>query len=382
MLQLANLAPDLERLRDSAPAAAAARAAQLASLRAAYQQAGAQHAQLLERAARDRRTITWRLGLPLAPLGPGVTVDPATGPYAVAAADGSNLDLDPHLNPDYYALNVSEVRLVYGPGSSASIVSTPQLRGDPADLVVGSGGDQRRKVATDIALERDLLEVEALVRATAALPADRPRLALLDGTLLHWDLEQTEPAVREDFLARYAAALVELRRLGVPVAGYIAAPQSHDLVSLLRVQLCRFEQTKCAGCDARYCQQAAGLTDAALLHGLLQPGERGPILRVASRQQERTHQLDVLACYVRLEDAVVRVELPAWVHDDGLLDQVLGVLLDQVRKGAGYPPALQEAHEAAVITTSDRGALRDWVEQVTGRRGSSAKASSKRLKRI
>jgi hypothetical protein len=52
---------------------------------------------------------------------------------------------------------------------------------------------------------------------------------------------------------------------------------------------------------------------------------------------------------------IARVEVPAWVVEEGaLLDRSLSILLAQVLKGYGYPIALAEAHNLAVIKGGDR----------------------------
>ena len=52
---------------------------------------------------------------------------------------------------------------------------------------------------------------------------------------------------------------------------------------------------------------------------------------------------------------IARIEMPYWVaQDDVLLEQVLGIIQDQAIKGNGYPVSLAEAHEQAVIKSSER----------------------------
>ncbi|MEO1523000.1 MAG: DNA double-strand break repair nuclease NurA, partial [Cyanobacteria bacterium J06633_2] len=50
-----------------------------------------------------------------------------------------------------------------------------------------------------------------------------------------------------------------------------------------------------------------------------------------------------------------RLEFPAWVsRDPQLLDAVLTLTIAQVQKGYGYPVALAEAHNQAVVRGGDR----------------------------
>jgi len=50
-----------------------------------------------------------------------------------------------------------------------------------------------------------------------------------------------------------------------------------------------------------------------------------------------------------------RIEIPQWVaQDEKRLNLVHTLVLDQCKRGQGYPVALGEAHEKAVITGADR----------------------------
>ena len=89
--------------------------------------------------------------------------------------------------------------------------------------------------------------------------------------------------------------------------------------------------------------------------------------------------------YLRNKDEVARVEIPRWVAvDEGLLTLVHTLVLDQCQRGHGYPVALSEAHEKAVITTADRENFWHLVESSLVKEHmpslSSAKSRSKRTR--
>ena len=76
-----------------------------------------------------------------------------------------------------------------------------------------------------------------------------------------------------------------------------------------------------------------------------------------------------------------------WVLEDGdKLDLVHALAFDQCRRGRGYPPALQEAHEQAAITTAERRVVEEMIEGALAQRGIvlpwSAKERSKRERGI
>ena len=77
--------------------------------------------------------------------------------------------------------------------------------------------------------------------------------------------------------------------------------------------------------------------------------------------------------------------MPAWVTENGI-DFAHACLLDQNAKGLGYPLALQEAHEQAVVTGSDRRVFEhlmlDALKRQRVSEASSEKARSKRTRFI
>ncbi len=69
--------------------------------------------------------------------------------------------------------------------------------------------------------------------------------------------------------------------------------------------------------------------------------------------------------YLHTGDEIARVEVPQWVADDeALLTLSHSLILDQCRRGMGYPVALSEAHEQAVIRGPERQQFKDMVERV------------------
>ena len=67
--------------------------------------------------------------------------------------------------------------------------------------------------------------------------------------------------------------------------------------------------------------------------------------------------------YLRVDDEIARVELPKWVaNDESRLSLAHALVLDQCLRGHGYPVALSEAHEKAVVTGADRENFWQLVE--------------------
>jgi hypothetical protein len=49
-----------------------------------------------------------------------------------------------------------------------------------------------------------------------------------------------------------------------------------------------------------------------------------------------------------------RLDLPAWLLDEGILDEVIDVVRAECVVGTGYPYAIETADAVAVITMADR----------------------------
>jgi len=134
---------------------------------------------------------------------------------------------------------------------------------------------------------------------------------------------------------------------------------------VLRVALCPQENPDCDHCpatDNRPCDAVAGLADRELFVRLLGEGERSEIFESRSAVVGKYYGAHrVKYFYINVGAEVARIEVPAWVADnDALLGLVHAAAFDQCRRGHGYPVALAEAHEQAVVTGSDRESFWRW----------------------
>jgi len=86
---------------------------------------------------------------------------------------------------------------------------------------------------------------------------------------------------------------------------------------------------------------------------------------------------------LNVEPEIVRLEVPQWVaRDEEKLNLLQALVYDQCQRGRGYPSALQEAHEQAVITGPERRVVESLVEEALMKEGitftRSGKAGSKK----
>jgi len=318
--------------------------------------------------------------------------------FTVMATDGSHIDVDRHRSTRCYLINIGNVILNYGAHPSAVLDSLPSLYSGDEDLIIAPAGVKGREQPIEgvlLGIKRSVEECRRLAELAAELPPGSSTLALLDGSLILWGLEAYPEFVTEALLARgFIKYLDEMRRLNkdkrLAVASYISFPRSTDVVNALRVAICPHEP---ADCDrycperARDCDSVAGVRDRELFINLLSPGERSALFISPSKIQKHYGVHQVYFFYLRVDDEIARIELPQWVAtDESLLNLVHSLVLDQCQRGQGYPVALSEAHEKAVVTGADRENFWQLVESSLVDEKipslSSAKSRSKRTRWI
>jgi len=196
-----------------------------------------------------------------------------------------------------------------------------------------------------------------------------PMLAMVDGSLIYWFLDQLPLEARDRILPPILAAWDELRELGIPLMGYLSASRSSEALNFLRLQACPHEVPDCVNycpnqLEKTACQVLDPLRDSALWTIQLQPGQRSTLWRSSARILDLYDSHEIYFCYVHVGTEIARIEVPAWVAENPtLLDQSLSLMLAQVQKGYGYPVALAEAHNQAVVRGGDRARFFALLEQ-------------------
>jgi hypothetical protein len=163
---------------------------------------------------------------------------------------------------------------------------------------------------------------------------------------------------------------------GVALASYISLPRSTEVANALRLAVCPHDPPNCDQHCSRLPQSAGrecdavGVRDRDLFRVLLKPGQRSSnFISGSSVVREYYGEHEVRFFYLKAGDEIARVEFPRWVEDRGLVGLVHALVLDQCERGQGYPVALSEAHEQAVLTGADREQFRLLVERaLTDRR--------------
>ena len=351
----------------------------------------------------SKSTLAW--SLPGLIDEPGSRYEPPSVPidYSVAAVDGSHIEIDRHIPARCFLINIGVSVLTYGSQPDARLFSEPRLYARDDELVIrDEAGSHRDQVIQGpvLATQRMVEEVRALAQVLTSIPPDVPTLALMDGSLIVLGLIGHG---YRDFVLRhlveegFVRSLEDLRQLAsgrpVAVASYISLPGGADVSNALRLELCPYETANCAQfcgnleAGRRPCDEGTwGLVDREILSEILAPGERSAVfVSSSSIVSDYYGGQDICFFYVHAGEEIGRVEVPSWVAaDESLLGLTHSLVLDQCRKGPGYPIALMEAHEQAVVTGADRRHFAQLVENALDAQRlpvcSSQKSMSKRLR--
>jgi hypothetical protein len=229
----------------------------------------------------------------------------------------------------------------------------------PEDLTV-EFGDDRVISEQQINLRRFELEIESLCASMKKLSAaggDAAKLAVafFDSSLVISFADRLQGEAQE----RHVRAMLELLRTsektGVPVVGYVDGSRARDLVHVV-ASLFKLND-------------AERIHDAWLVDSRLTWGARTPMFVCARGGADRKQQgiLEKFEEYRRGVGFVylktsatappARLEIPLWVLERGLLDQVIDLVIAEVVVGNGYPYVIQSADAAAVINSRDRDAF-------------------------
>jgi hypothetical protein len=384
MLDFASLSAQMEQMLDDeksrpAPLDAVFQAARNLCQRSATEDFNGTIAQAL---SDDRVPPTWHPATLYKDGAPDTIYNATNAPesHRIVASDGSQIYADAHQISDCYLLHISGIDLRYGALGSAQMAATAHFFYNGmqdewhAALAQGSGlvgrelVDARRHVA-------ELDELARLLEEQTVLPT----LGMGDGI---FDLRVSSQQAWRDWAQNENDRVLDrLRSCGQPICGYIAASRATDVVTALRVVSGEWKVEEEAA------KEMSRLSDARLFSELLPDGARSSVFlsrrnlpsstRSAPNANNSRHQTAFF--YLKIEDGdVARLEFPIWVAQrDDWLDQIHALTLSQIEKGDGYPLALMEAHEHAVVRGEEREMFYQLLEELMTRRNRSPRRSSK-----
>lgn len=193
-----------------------------------------------------------------------------------------------------------------------------------------------------------------------------PALAFLDGSLILSFVHTMRESRQREYIAQVVDLLQCSERAGVPVIGYIDSSLAADLTTLLH---------HAAG------YRGGRVGDATALRRRMQWGDRTRWY-VCSRDDEVVdsgYYERVLFTYLKTtrDYPPARVEIPAWVFEQGRHEWVLDVVRAECIVGVGYPYPLETADAVAVLSMQDRERFYRLFQAFASERGISVRFSRK-----
>jgi len=319
--------------------------------------------------------------------------------YTIVSTDGSQIEPDRHGPHSAFLINIGRVEIGYGDFLNYKFGSDPSLFFEEKDVVRRFGGEERAVSGAMLAALRQKMEAETLSKMIDGC-ANKPAVALVDGTLILWNLEASPEHLRElgtaDLKQQSFISFMQLLSTGkqedIPVAGYISSPGSNDVINALKVSMCPGEPVRCKGKDCQYtgidfneeppCAKINGVTDAELFRRLLKDGERSSLFKSRSEILKAYGEERVFFFYLKINREIARIELPGWVaRSKEATGLVHAVCLSQAEKGMGYPIAIAEAHEQAVVKSADRDMFNRLVSRELIKQGTPVMESRKAVRK-
>ncbi|AMW26755.1 MULTISPECIES: DNA double-strand break repair nuclease NurA [Oscillatoriales] len=315
--------------------------------------------------------IPFHPAIPIDQLDSCFTIQAPPAAHTVFATDGSQIAPNAHEIAYCYLINIGRVVLYYGQSRHPILDSVPEIFYRPEDLYISRQWGIRTEEW--MGYQRSISEAIALAetaREIATIQGDNlnPALALVDGSLVYWFLETLPTEARDRIIEPILEAWDMIKVSGIPMMGYVSASRSSETISFLRLQGCPYNEPDCARNCPDFgqvdkkgkikqapCQISEPLRDTVLWSNYLKPGQRSPLWRSRSRILDYYDFDSIYFCYVNVGTEIARIECPAWVAENTeQFELALSIMLAQVYKGYGYPVALAEAHNQAVVRGGDR----------------------------
>ncbi|WP_392480681.1 DNA double-strand break repair nuclease NurA [Nostoc sp. C110] len=367
MLDLTKLARQMQGLSQHLTLEAAASRQRLELAQQHLKNACESQQDLIDRQEKWRDRILFANATPIEPLETCIDISVPPKIHTVIATDGSQIAPNHHEIAYCYLLNIGRVVLHYGQNRHPLLDSLPEVFYRPEDLYMSRQWGIRTEEW--MSFRRTASETTVLAELACAAKGEAPALAMVDGSLIYWFLEQLPMDARDRILPPILEAWQQMRDAQIPLMGYLSASRSIETMNFLRLLACPHPVPDCKShCPNQLekvpCKIFEQLRDTSVWATRLKPGQRSTLWRSNSPILELYGDQTIYFCYVHVGTEIARIEVPAWVAENAtMLDQALGLMLAQVQKGYGYPVAIAEAHNQAVVKGGDRARFFALLEQ-------------------
>lgn len=218
---------------------------------------------------------------------------------------------------------------------------------------------QLRTCRTDEAAERLVnqrrfqSEIRRLIQYIQDRQHSNAAIAFYDGSLIASFAELFDSETRHFYVSCLRQLLSCSEQYRVPVVAYIDTTYARDLTQMLH-QLYRLPDMP-------------RIHDAQLLNTLMKKGDRTPLFRsqrpgILKEYQQQANK--IAFCYLKANTGYpVRLEMPTWIYDAQLQEQVIDWVRAEIIIGNGYPYPIETADQVAVLQASDRHKFYQLLQQ-------------------
>jgi hypothetical protein len=301
----------------------------------------------------DLKNVTYKetlslFGTPIEIPGRAIKVEKEISDYTAIAADGSEVPINEDFFFPYYIINIGFIALKYGKDHFFFADSNAKIYFEENELYEKVGNKSflvRGELLSSKMLLEESKKLEELLKDFYTVEV--PVLALFDGTLIQWEIKETSETYKNNFVKNFQRMILIAEQLKAPLAGYISGTRSRDVMEMIRI----FLEMKGEDFDK---QLLSIIKDADIFKIILRKGERSAIFR-SNAPILNLYKAPIYFFFLNVGSEVIRIEIPEFIaFDNDLLEKTCALILSQSNKGEGYPVVLKEAHEQAVIKSSER----------------------------
>lgn len=225
----------------------------------------------------------------------------------------------------------------------------------PVDLQADQSNEP---VDRRVNVHRFEMETQRLVKYIESVADPSRCLVFFDGSLVATFAEAFDETTRQAYRRCLLTLLRASEKHRTPLLGYVDTSYARDLTTLL-LRLWRLSESE-------------AVHDAQILNRFMSWGDRTPLFQcerggILETYQEQRDRITFTYLKTTREGYPARLEMPRWIWEAGLVNQVVDWVRAEVIIGGGYPYVIETADQTAVLQTQDRQIfyrmLQDWAEQ-------------------
>ena len=230
----------------------------------------------------------------------------------------------------------------------------------PGELKANTSGDP---VDRRVNFRRLEMEVNRLVKYIEDHSQDvaqgKKYLVFYDGSLAATFANDFEPKLRQGYISCFLKLLRASQTHRVPLVGYVDTTYARDLTVMLKHE---FDLP-----------DILSIHDAQLVNPYMEWGDRTPLMQsqragILRDYEEQQDQITFAYLKTTRNNYPARLEMPLWIHEEGMANQVIDWVRAEVIIGGGYPYAIETADQTAVLRSGDRQTffriLQDWADEM------------------